>query len=126
MPISQESWKMCPVLGVRDVGAASDAFENRLGFSVATELEGVYAIARRGGAEIHLQIRRRLLWTGPREGIENDVYIRVDDVDAVHADLVRRGAEILRAPADQEYGMRDFIVAAPEGYRLSFGAPLAR
>jgi uncharacterized glyoxalase superfamily protein PhnB len=50
-----------------------------------------------------------------------DLYVYVDDVDALHEELVERGAEILHAPVDTEYGMRDFRVRDPHGYILAFG-----
>ena len=66
----------------------------------------------------------RPLWTAPREGIESDVYVRVPDADRLHEEFVKRGAEVLRAPLDEPYGMRDFTAAGPEGHRLTSGAPL--
>ncbi len=126
-----EAWEMCPTLGVRDVRTAVDHFVKRLGFEALNVIEGVapgegavYAILARGGAELHLQIRRRPIWSGERESIEGDVYVRVPDVDAVHEELVSRGANILRPPEDEPYGMRDFVVEGPEGHRLGIGSPL--
>lgn len=36
----------------------------------------------------------------------------------------QRGAKILNKIADQEYGMRDFDVADPDGNNLCFGEPI--
>jgi hypothetical protein len=47
------------------------------------------------------------------------VSIFVDDVDALHADLVKRGARVLKAPRD--YGLRDFDVADLDGNMIFFG-----
>jgi predicted enzyme related to lactoylglutathione lyase len=127
--LSEPPWKNCPVLGVRDVQAAADFFEKRLGFTVGSVFgpdpaEGaVYAIVERGGAQIHLQIRRRPL-DAPRESIESDLYMHVPDVDRLHEELLGRGAQILRPPLEEPYGMRDFVAAGPEGLRLVFGSPL--
>jgi catechol 2,3-dioxygenase-like lactoylglutathione lyase family enzyme len=131
MSLAGERWQMCPVLGLRDVRAALETFTKQLGFGVVAAFDGVdraegmiYAILARDGAELHLQIRRRPPWTAARESIERDVYLRVPDADALHAELVERGAEILEPPSDRPYGMRDFTVAAPEEYRISFGSAL--
>jgi uncharacterized glyoxalase superfamily protein PhnB len=128
---SEEAWAMCPMLGVRDVRAAVEYFAKRLGFEVGSVFDGVvsdegavYGIVRRGGAELHLQIRRRPIWAGTRERIEGDVYVRVPDAERLYEDLVGRGAEILRPPQNAPYGMKDFTVAGPEGHRLTFGAPI--
>jgi uncharacterized glyoxalase superfamily protein PhnB len=53
------------------------------------------------------------------------VCIEVDNVDAIHAELMRRGAKILAAPMDSSYGMRDFNVVDLDGDQLTFGMPLA-
>lgn len=46
---------------------------------------GVYAIVKRPGAWIHLQIRRRETPREQRPGFERDVYLYVNDVDGLHA-----------------------------------------
>ena len=124
-------WAMCPVLGVSDVSAAAEFFRSKLGFEVSSIFEpladegAVYAIVERGEAEVHLQIRRRPLWSAPRERIENDAYVRVPDARALRDDLVARGAALHRDIEDAGYGMRDFTVEGPEGLRLTFGSRLS-
>jgi uncharacterized glyoxalase superfamily protein PhnB len=49
------------------------------------------------------------------------VTIFVDDVDALHVDLVKRGARVLKAPKDYDYGLRDFDVADLDGNMIFFG-----
>ena len=49
------------------------------------------------------------------------MYVVVDDVDA-HCERARAaGAEIVREPADQHYGSRDYVARDPEGFLWSFG-----
>jgi PhnB protein len=48
------------------------------------------------------------------------VHVYVDDVDAHCARARQAGAEILREPADEEYGDRRYDAADPEGHRWSF------
>ena len=50
-----------------------------------------------------------------------DLYVYVNDVDALHEELVGRRAEVHGAPARQGYGMYDFRVSDPAGYVLAFG-----
>ena len=47
--------------------------------------------------------------------------IFVDDVDALHADLVKRGAWVRKEPKDYDYGLRDFDVADLDGNMIFFG-----
>ena len=55
-------------------------------------------MVHREGVTVHLQIRRRDLFAGPREGIECDVYVHVTDADALYAEYVGRNVRI-RSPA---------------------------
>ena len=130
MNLEPERWRVCPILGMRDVRAALEVFTKQLGFRLHGTFgpdarEGmVYAILSRGDAEIHLQIRRHAPLDVGRQGFERSAYFRVADTDALHADLAARGARILEPPHDQPYGMRELTVAAPEGHVLAFGSEL--
>jgi len=42
--------------------------------------------------------------------------IRVDDVDAVHAELAAHGVTVIDGPADRDWGMRTLTFADPGGY----------
>jgi uncharacterized glyoxalase superfamily protein PhnB len=122
-------WRACPILGVQDVRDAAALMQRELGFriraihgDVPPEDDAVYAILERENTEIHLQIRRREPPSSDRGSFENDVFVRVADVDPVYDELRQRGARVLRPPIDEPYGMRDFVVSGPENYRLLFGS----
>ena len=51
-------------------------------------------------------------------------YIRVDDVDALWDSLKNR-VPAEWGPQLMPYGMREFAIKDPDGYYLSFGAPVA-
>ena len=53
-----------------------------------------------------------------------NVYIRVDGVDALYAELQERGAPIDYTIYDAPHGMREFGVQDPDGYDIGFGQPL--
>jgi hypothetical protein len=59
---------------------------------------GVYGIVKRPGVWIHFQIRRGEIPVRQRQVFERDVYVYVDDLDALYADLKRRGAVIQQSP----------------------------
>ncbi|MEU4558103.1 VOC family protein [Actinoplanes sp. NPDC023936] len=48
-------------------------------------------------------------------------YVVTDDVDKLHERAAAAGAEIVKAPADTDYGSRDFTARDPEGNLWSFG-----
>ena len=129
--MSSETWRASPVLGVRQVRQAAEYYRDVLGFSLdpadgvfqpsADEPGGVYAIVKRSGVWVHFQIRRDDMPERKRQPFETDVYIYVDDLDAVYADLMHRGAEITRPPSVAPYGLREIAVEDLNGYRLTFG-----
>ena len=49
------------------------------------------------------------------------VYVVVADTDAHHEHAANAGAEILRPPADQDYGSRDYMARDREGNIWTFG-----
>jgi predicted enzyme related to lactoylglutathione lyase len=50
-----------------------------------------------------------------------DAYFWVSGVDALHAELVRRGAKIDYGPCDQPYGCREFGAQDLDGHDIGFG-----
>jgi uncharacterized glyoxalase superfamily protein PhnB len=58
-----------------------------------------------------------------RSGIGFFVYVLVPDVDAFHKRLTKAGAKPEVQPTTQFYGIRDFSVLDPDGYRLVFYSP---
>jgi len=50
-----------------------------------------------------------------------DAYIWVDDVDGLHAEFQRSGADIVAPPVMRIYGMKELEVRDLDGYVLCFG-----
>ena len=127
--MSAESWQASPILGVPNVRKAAEYYRDVLGFSLdpdgvfqptADEPGGVYAVVKRAGAWIHLQIRRGELPARARPAFERDVYIYVDAVDLLHQELTGRGAVIKQSPRNAPYGLRELEVEDLNGYRVTF------
>jgi catechol 2,3-dioxygenase-like lactoylglutathione lyase family enzyme len=72
-----------------DLDAAREFYAGFLGFDVAMDEEGFMMFSR--------------------------ISIEVDDVDAVHADAVRRGLEVVYPLTDEPWGIRRFFVRDPDG-----------
>ena len=51
---------------------------------------------------------------------EVDLYLEVDDVDALFASLQAR-VDVIAGPEDTDHGMREFIVRDPNGFWVTFG-----
>lgn len=125
--------RVSPILGVRDVPAAAAYYCDQLAFTIDPETglfvadpdEGpVYAIVSMGDAVVHLQVRRREVFAGPREEIETDVFIVVADVDHLYERHRQAGVAIHRPIEDEPYGMRDYCIETPDGHRIAFGSPI--
>lgn len=48
-------------------------------------------------------------------------YIEVEGIDALHADVVARGAETIKPLRDEPWGMREFGIRTIDGHRMMFG-----
>jgi catechol 2,3-dioxygenase-like lactoylglutathione lyase family enzyme len=107
------------VFTVKDVLASARYYRDKLGFDLAFEYgkPTYYVGLCSGGVSLHLVEAGRT----PRQPGHGAVSIFVDDVDGLHAELQQRGARILKAPADYDYGLRDFDVADLDGNMLFFG-----
>ena len=53
-----------------------------------------------------------------------NAYIRVDDADAVYAEVQERGAGIDYTIYDAPHGFREFGVQDPDGHDIAFGQPI--
>jgi catechol 2,3-dioxygenase-like lactoylglutathione lyase family enzyme len=119
------------VLLVRDVARALEYYRDKLGFETsAWDLNPPhYGFAERDRCRLHFAC---FDGATPRPNHQEappdmfDVYVEVDDVEALHAELVERGADLLHGPVDQVYGLREVRVRDPSGYILAFGTPIRR
>ena len=117
------------VLLVSDVRRATEYYRDALGFDVEhyDRIPEHYGYASREGCHVHFA---RFEGAAPRPNSEVvppdmfDAYFWVDDVEALHGELVDRGAELVHGPVDQGYGLRELRVRDPHGYILAFGTPL--
>jgi uncharacterized glyoxalase superfamily protein PhnB len=51
-------------------------------------------------------------------------YLHVDDVDRFHAHAIAAGAEVLKAPTDEPWRMREIGLRSPDGHRFILGQPI--
>jgi uncharacterized glyoxalase superfamily protein PhnB len=63
-------------------------------------------------------------WQKNKPGVGVCIYLAVDAVDAHHDRVVTKGVNAGK-PTSQFYGIRDYWVEDPNGYRLQFYTPIA-
>jgi len=107
------------VFVVTDIARSIEHYRDVLGFPVAFEYGSptFYAGFCRDEVSLHLISAHRTKRL-PGNGA---MCVFVRDVDAVHAELAARGANILKPPQNYDYGMRDFDVVDLDGNQLTFG-----
>ncbi|WP_231488400.1 VOC family protein [Brevibacterium sp. VCM10] len=108
-------------LQVRDVEAAAQFYETRLGLTrapVAPPGAVVFTTS-----PIPIAVREPLpgvdLDSGDRPGNGVALWLKCDDAQALHDSLAEAGVEILRAPAPSPFGLT-FAFADPDGYAVTF------
>ena len=99
----------------RRSGESREFYAGFLGFDVAMDEDGftMFASPSNRTAQITLADRNN---PGQDRGVsEAHVSVEVDDVDALHAEAVRRGLEIVYPLTDEPWGIRRFFVKDPDG-----------
>jgi catechol 2,3-dioxygenase-like lactoylglutathione lyase family enzyme len=110
----QQLRKALPELPVDDVEAAVAYYRDVLGFHVNYAQHDLGVMDR--DAVTVLLIARTARHTGI-----GSCYMYIRDADALHAELVARGATVLCEPVSHPWGLRDFEVLDLVGNRLRFG-----
>lgn len=110
-----------PVIEVSDTVRALRWYCDELGLQPAFDDGGdppSYVGLRRDGVEVHLQLHTEPGWAdGPRVQYR----FMVDDPDALHDELRRRGSALGERPVhDTEWGTREFGRYDPDGNALFF------
>jgi len=120
---------------VPDVEASVRFYTEKLGFelvhlkreTVSGRERATFAIVGVGNAVMMLAHERFYVRGGegratPR-GVGIDTRIVVDDVDAMYRRATDSDVTIVHDIGDRPYGLRDFIIRDPDGFRLRFASP---
>jgi catechol 2,3-dioxygenase-like lactoylglutathione lyase family enzyme len=107
------------VFVVSDIAKSIAYYRDALGFDVTFQYGEplFYACLCRDDVALHLLAANKTKQLPGHGGL----CVFVKDVDAVHAELVERGAKVIKAPQDYAYGMRDFDLVDLDGNRLTYG-----
>jgi hypothetical protein len=132
MPVVQELSQLlrsAPYFPVTDVEQSAAHYERVFGFhrEYVAGSPPQFAILSRDGLGIMLRLVAATERIVPNEqqGGTWDVFFWVRDAHALHAELLRNGADIVYGPIVQEaYNMQEFAVRDREGYVLGFGQAL--
>jgi lactoylglutathione lyase len=119
-----------PVIYAGDV-TATVAFYEQLGFEEQYRLppdgDPGYVSLRRDGHDVAVVTRdapREFIGVEPGDRPRFELFVYVEDVDAIAAALRQAGAPVLREPENMFWGERVAYVADPEGNPVALAAPL--
>jgi predicted enzyme related to lactoylglutathione lyase len=116
------------VLLVADIERSVEYYRDRLGFS--REVYGDppdFIVAKRDEVVVLMALCEQ-----PERIVPNwrivpnvwNVFIRVDDVEAIYEEVQRRGAPIDYSLYDAPSGFREFGVQDPDGHDIAIGQPI--
>lgn len=119
---------LCPYLYYEDTPAAMDWLDRAFGFRErlrVTDADGSVAHAEMelGDAVIMLGSPAGYQSAAHLGQVTSSLYVRIDDVDGHYRQAVAAGAGVLREPADQGYGERNYGVTDLEGQHWWFAQP---
>lgn len=122
---------IAPHLLVSDLQASADYYRDRLGFTydwMWGEPPSFVMVTRDG---LTIQLTQNRYEDRPGDTNPNgratghddmwDASIWVDSADSVHAEFTKAGANMVRDPYDMDYGMRELLVADPDGHHICLG-----
>lgn len=122
---------IAPEFFVRDIAASLRFYIDQLGFRTVRRESG-FAVVALGDAHLLLATpdetvpaMANWLAAGPR-GVGVHIRIMVDAVDTLYQQASASDATVVRELDDRAYGLRDFIIADPDGFLLRFASPIER
>lgn len=104
-----------PNLVSSDLAASRGFYEGMLGFEVAMDEDDLtmYRSPSNPTAQVTVVTASENAWDPHVH--RSRLSVEVDDVDAVHAEAVRRGLRIVHPLTDEPWGVRRFFVEDPDG-----------
>ena len=110
--------RVAPSIYVRNITRALEFYRDILGFSVIfTNGSPVsFAVLRQDMAYIHLCLQ-------PDAAGSCHAHIMLSDLDSFYNQLISAGIVVRQQPKAQPWGLRDIVVADPDGNTFEFAEP---
>lgn len=120
-PDSVELGRIAPCIAVSNIEASVAFYASMLGMRKTFENGNPvgFVIMKKDRAELHLSLCRDI-----KSSTHNVAHVKVTDANALYNHLNNSGVRIIKGLRDQQYGLRDFVIADPDGNRIDIGQPL--
>jgi catechol 2,3-dioxygenase-like lactoylglutathione lyase family enzyme len=107
--------RVVPNIASDKLDACRDFYAGLLGFQVAMDLGWILTLVSPSNPTAQLSVVRQDA-TAP---VVPQITVEVADVDAVHAEALRRGLALVHPLTDEPWGVRRFFVKDPNGVVLN-------
>ncbi len=113
--------RVAPTVPVTDISMALSFYTEKLGFKKVFENgdPAGFVILKKDAAEIHLTLKQ-----DHKASDRNVLHLLVSDAQTLYDVLYEANVRIVKGIRDAEYGVRDFVIADPDGNRLDIGQAL--
>lgn len=123
---------LSPLLAVRDMKKTLDFYTKHLGFELKmafpTPDNPEYAdITKDGMVMMFVPAKNHGIGDKEKLGTGVYLYLQIDgDIDKYYNELKQKGVKIAVDIKDEPFGVRDFTVEDPDGYKLTFNQTLKK
>jgi catechol 2,3-dioxygenase-like lactoylglutathione lyase family enzyme len=107
--------RVVPNIASDKLDACRDFYAGLLGFQVAMDMGWIMTFVSPSNPTAQVSVLRE----DASAPVVPQITVEVADVDAVHAEAVRRGLEIIYPLTDEPWGVRRFFVKDPNGVVLN-------
>jgi predicted enzyme related to lactoylglutathione lyase len=112
------------VLAVHDLPRSTAFWRDVLGWDLGFEDPGNWSFMFRDSVGVHLGECKDAMAPADLGDHSYFAYIVMNDLDAYHAEIAARGAEVIAPPADKPWRMREMPVRTIDGHRIMFAQEL--
>lgn len=113
--------RVVPTVPVTNIPMALSFYTEKLGFKKVFENGDPvgFVILKKDDAEVHLTLKQ-----DHKASDRNVLHMLVSDAQTLYDVLEKANVQIVKGVRDAEYGLRDFVIADPDGNRIDIGQVL--
>lgn len=114
---------MSYVLAVPDLEASKRWWAEVMGFRLNQDVDG-WAFMSLDRFGLHLGECPDAIPVQDMGDHQYFAYVEMEEIDSYYTAIRARGAEILKAPVDEPWGMREMAIRTPDGHRMMIAKAL--